>query len=120
AASTRASAASRCPRPELRRLRAHAMKWEGDRQSDNVEDQRDDGPSFGGGGGFGFGGRSIGVGTIVIALVGGWIFGINPLTLLSALSGGGMPDAPVVSQRPAHRPPADDRMAAFVSTVLAD
>src|SRR6185369_1348843 len=28
--------------------------------------------------------------------------------------------APAVSQAPAHRPPADDRMAAFVSTVLAD
>jgi len=95
------------------------MKWEGDRQSDNVEDRRDGGPSFGGGG-FGFGGRSIGVGTIVVALVAGWIFGINPLTILSALSGGGMPDAPAVSQAPAHRPPADDRMAAFVSTVLAD
>jgi predicted metalloprotease len=95
------------------------MKWEGDRQSDNVEDRRDGGSSFGGGG-FGFGGRSIGVGTIVVALVAGWIFGINPLTILSALSGGGMPDAPAVSQAPAHRPPADDRMAAFVSTVLAD
>jgi predicted metalloprotease len=95
------------------------MKWEGDRQSDNVEDRRDGGPSFGGGG-FGFGGRSVGVGTIVVALVAGWIFGINPLTILSALSGGGMPDAPAVSQAPAHRPPADDRMAAFVSTVLAD
>ena len=94
------------------------MKWEGERQSDNVEDRRDAGPS--GGGGFPIGGRGIGLGTIVIALVGGWILGINPLTLLSALSGGGMPDSAVVQQAPAHRPPADDRMAAFVSTVLAD
>jgi uncharacterized protein len=96
------------------------MKWEGNRQSDNVEDRRDEGPAMGGGG-FSFGGgRGIGVGTIVIALVGGWIFGINPLTILGALSGGGMPDAPVVQQGPAHRPPADDKLAAFVSTVLAD
>mgnify|MGYP000950775145 CR=1 FL=1 len=94
------------------------MKWEGERQSDNVEDRRDAGPS--GGGGFPIGGRGIGLGTIVIALVGGWILGINPLTLLSALSGGGMPDSAVVQQAPAQRPPADDRMAAFVSTVLAD
>ncbi len=95
------------------------MKWEGERQSDNVEDRRDAGPS--GGGGFPIGGRGIGLGTIVIALVGGWILGINPLTLLSVLSGGGgMPDSAVVQQAPAHRPPADDRMAAFVSTVLAD
>jgi len=96
------------------------MKWEGDRQSDNVEDRRDEGPSMGGGG-FSFGGgRGIGVGTIVIALVAGWAFGINPLTILGALSGGGMPEAPVAQQAPAHRPPADDKLAAFVSTVLAD
>ena len=31
-----------------------------------------------------------------------------------------MPDTQVVQQGPAHKPPADDKMAAFVSTVLAD
>ncbi|HWI78063.1 MAG TPA: metalloprotease, partial [Ramlibacter sp.] len=36
------------------------MRWEGNRESSNVEDVRDGG---GGGGGFGFGGRSIGIGT---------------------------------------------------------
>ncbi len=95
------------------------MKWEGNRESDNVEDRRSDGGGgFGGGGGL-FGGRSIGIGTIVIALLGGWIFGINPLTILGLLSGGGAPTAQV-QQAPAHRPPADDKMARFVSTVLAD
>ena len=88
------------------------MKWEGNRESDNVEDRRD-----GGGGGM-LGGRSIGIGTIVIALVGGWALGINPLTILSMLSGGGGTEQ--VQQAPAQRPPADDRMAKFVSTVLAD
>ncbi len=93
------------------------MKWEGNRESDNVEDRRDDG---GGGGGGGFGRRSIGIGTIVIALLGGWLFGVNPLTILGLLSGeGGAPTAQV-QQAPAHKPPADDRMARFVSTVLAD
>ncbi len=88
------------------------MKWEGNRQSDNVEDRR-------GGGGFSVPGRrGIGIGTIVIALVGGWVLGINPLTLLGLLSGGGMPAQ--VQQAPAQRPPADDTMARFVSTVLAD
>ena len=96
------------------------MKWEGNRESDNVEDRRsDEGEGFSGGGGL-LGGRSIGIGTIVVALLGSWIFGINPLTILSLLSGGGSPPAQVQQQRPAHRPPADDRMAAFVSTVLAD
>ena len=92
------------------------MRWEGNRESSNVEDMRDSG---GGGGGFGFGGRSIGIGTIVIALVGGAIFGINPLTILSMLSGGGGP-APVQQQAPAHAPPANDQGAKFVSVVLAD
>jgi predicted metalloprotease len=94
------------------------MKWEGNRQSDNVEDRRSE---DGGGGGFrvgGGGGRSIGLGSIVIALVAGWALGINPLTILGVLSGGDM--APVSQQAPAQRPPADDRMAQFVSTVLAD
>ena len=88
------------------------MKWDGNRTSDNVEDRRS-----GGGGRPVFGGRSIGIGTIVIALLGGWALGINPLTILGLLSGG--PPAQV-QQAPAQRPPADDQMARFVSTVLAD
>ncbi|EWS53460.1 putative neutral zinc metallopeptidase [Methylibium sp. T29] len=51
------------------------MKWEGQEQSDNVEDRR--GMGGGGRGGLPIGGRGIGVGTIVIVLVAGWIFGIN-------------------------------------------
>jgi uncharacterized protein len=92
------------------------MKWEGNRESDNVEDARDSG---GGGGGFSFGGgRGLGLGSIAIAVVAGWIFGINPLTLLGLMGGGG--PAPQVQQSPAHKPPADDQMARFVSVVLAD
>jgi len=94
------------------------MKWEGQRQSENVEDRRGEG----GGGGFRLGGgRGIGLGTIVIALVGGWIFGINPLTLLGMLSGGGGAiEAPTSQQAPAQAPPANDALASFVATVLAD
>ena len=88
------------------------MRWEGNRESDNVEDRRSSG-----GGMPVFGGRSIGIGTIVIALVGGWVLGINPLTILGLLSGGSPAQ---VQQAPAQRPPADDKMARFVSTVLAD
>ena len=94
------------------------MKWEGNRESDNVEDRRDGGGGFSGGSGL-FGGRNIGIGTIVVALVGGWIFGINPMTLLGMLGGGGTPPAQV-QQTPAQAPPANDRMAAFVRTILAD
>ncbi len=96
------------------------MKWEGQRQSDNVEDRRGEGGGPGGGFRVG-GGRGIGLGTIVIALVAGWIFGINPLTLLGVLGGGGGAiEAPSAQQAPAQRPPANDEVAAFVSTVLAD
>lgn len=94
------------------------MKWEGNRESDNVEDQRGSG---GGGGGFGIGGKSIGLGTIVIALIGSYFFGIDPSVILG---GGGGGSAPVVqSQVPGAdggAAPANDRQKAFVSTVLAD
>lgn len=91
------------------------MRWEGNEQSDNVEDRRSDGG--GGGGGFPIGGRSVGIGTVAVALIAGWIFGINPLTVLGLLSGGGAPQVQQ-QQGPAHKPPPDDREAAFVSTVL--
>lgn len=95
------------------------MKWEGNRESDNVEDRRGDGGGGGGFGGLPIGGRSVGLGTIVVALIAGWIFGINPLTLISELSGGG--GAPVVQQQSAaHAPTADDRTTKFARTVLAD
>ncbi|CAL62765.1 Conserved hypothetical protein, putative zinc metallopeptidase [Herminiimonas arsenicoxydans] len=86
------------------------MKWEGNRESDNVEDRR--------GSGGGFGGRSIGIGTIVIALLGSYFLGINPATIISLLSGGG--PVQMQSQEPAQGPPANDPMARFVATVLAD
>jgi predicted metalloprotease len=84
------------------------MKWEGNRESDNVEDRR--------GGGFGLGGGSIGIGTVAIALLASYFFGIDPGTVLSMLSGGGSP-AQVTTQ---DTTPANDPMTRFVSTVLAD
>ena len=98
------------------------MKWEGDRQSDNVEDRRGGGGVGGGGGGLRVGGRGIGLGSVAIALVAGWIFGINPLTVLGLLdgSGGGQPPQAQTAPGPAPKPPVQDRQAAFVSTVLAD
>jgi predicted metalloprotease len=90
------------------------MRWEGNEQSDNVEDRRSGGGGFGG---LPIGGRSVGLGTIAIAVIAGWIFGINPLTLLGLMSGG-EPPAQVQQQGPAQKPPAEDREAAFVSTVL--
>ena len=94
------------------------MKWEGNRESDNVEDRRDGGGS---GGGFGFGGRSIGIGTVAIALIGSYFLGVSPMTIINALSGGGAM-APMQQQQQQRAPaaPASDTQARFVSTVLAD
>ncbi|MGB9109853.1 MAG: neutral zinc metallopeptidase, partial [Telluria sp.] len=89
------------------------MRWEGNEQSSNVEDRRGDGG--GGGGGFGIGGGTVGIGSIVIALVGSWFFGVSPSTILNLLSGGGSPAQ--TQQAPSH-PPATDRETRFVTTVL--
>jgi predicted metalloprotease len=87
------------------------MRWDGNRESDNVEDRRGGG---GGGGGFGFGGGSLSIGGVVIALILSFVFGINPLTLLGGMSGGGTP------QQATQQTPANDTETRFMRTVLAD
>ncbi|RZL11808.1 MAG: metalloprotease [Rubrivivax sp.] len=100
------------------------MRWQGRRESDNVEDGRDEGGGrgFGGGGGLPIGGRGLGIGTIAVALVASYFLGINPLTVLSMLSGGGGSLSPATQQRQAapQATAAEDEQARFVSTVLAD
>lgn len=81
------------------------MRLDDERESSNVEDRR-------GGGGLPIGGKSIGVGTIVIALV-AMYFGVDPSVILN-LGQGLQQNAPVES-RPI---PADDPMAKFVAKVL--
>ena len=91
------------------------MRLDDQRESDNLEDRR----GGGGGGSFGLpiGGR-FGIGTILIALVGGYLLGVNPLTLLGLVDQV-QHSVPQQQSAPAHRPPADDDMARFVSKVLA-
>ena len=88
------------------------MRLDDERESDNVEDRRGEG----GRGGFGVG-RGVGIGTIVLALAASYFFGIDPTVILGLFSGAG---SPVVQSVPAHKPPANDEMARFVSKVLAD
>ncbi|WP_066272743.1 KPN_02809 family neutral zinc metallopeptidase [Hydrogenophaga palleronii] len=99
------------------------MKWENNRQSDQIEDRRSD-PGGGGLGGLGggrrVGGRGIGLGTIAVALVAGWIFGINPMTILGVLGGVGDMSAPTEQVQTTQTPtqtPTDD-MGRFVASVL--
>ena len=74
------------------------MRLDDQRESDNLEDRRGDG----GGGGLRLGGGRLGLGTIVIALVASYFLGINPMTVLSMLSGGGGMPAVEHSAPPAH------------------
>jgi predicted metalloprotease len=84
------------------------MRMDDYRESDNIEDRR------GGGGGIGRGG--VGIGGIVLALVISYFTGINPMTLLGFIE-----QTPLARQEApaAHRPPANDETAIFVSRVLA-
>jgi hypothetical protein len=91
------------------------MKWEGNRESDNVEDRR----GADGGGGFGIGGRSIGIGTIAIALVASYFFGVDPRTVIGLLNGGSPAPQPTQQAQP-RSPENEDRDTRFVRTVLAD
>ena len=89
------------------------MKLDDERESDNVEDRRGES----GGGGFSLGAGHLSLGGIVLALVVSYFSGISPSTILSLISGG---SAPTSQTAPAHKPPANDAMATFVSKVLAD
>jgi predicted metalloprotease len=87
------------------------MRWQGERESANVEDRRG-----GGLGGIGIAGG--GIGAVVIALV-AMFFGVDPSVILD--SGSGSSTAP--SGYPAPRDAGsaqDDRMKQFVSVVLAE
>lgn len=96
------------------------MRMDDQRESDQVEDRR--GGGFGGGGGSPIGGRGVGLGTVALAVVAGWVFGINPLTIINVLGGMSGPTEPAVVHQPApgsHAAPAQDESTRFVSKVLA-
>jgi predicted metalloprotease len=95
------------------------MRWEGERQSDNVEDRRGRGGGFGG---VGMRRGGIGIGTIVAVLLGGWLLGINPLEILGligGIDGGPAVQGPAPSAPGQHGVPPADPGGRFVSTVLA-
>ena len=99
------------------------MKWDGQRESSQIEDRRGSGGGGRAGGGIRVGGgRGVGLGTIAVALVAGWIFGINPGTIIGVLGGleGAAPAATQQAPAPgATRSAPQDAQARFVSTVLA-
>ena len=79
------------------------MRWQDFRRSDNIEEG-----SAGGSGGYGFGMPvRLSGGVIVIAVIVGLLFGVNPLDMLSALMGGG--GTVVQAPAPAPAPPSSSQ-----------
>ena len=99
------------------------MRWREGRRSENVEDVRGAGGGFGGGR-RGGGGLRLGGGGLILLLLGAWLFGADPMTLISILADGGsgssiqVPDSSMPGGAPA--PAANDEGAQFVSVILAD
>ncbi|HEX9156118.1 MAG TPA: neutral zinc metallopeptidase [Nitrospira sp.] len=87
------------------------MRWEGQRESENVEDRRGMGPARVGG---------IGLGGILLVLAVSYFTGTNPLTLINMLSEVQSPGIPSVDDQPAPRGAPSDRLGKFASIVLAD
>lgn len=83
------------------------MRWEDRRRSDNVEDRRRAG-----------GGRAVvggGIGTVVLVVL-ALALGVDPSALLQLTGGGSGPAVPAAGPGPE----AEDRLAEFVSVILAD
>lgn len=104
------------------------MKWQGRRQSSNIDDRRGQGgPSMGSGG---FNPLLIGplirilfskTGLVIIGIfiVGSFLLGYNPLTLLGGLMGGGGGQG-FTSETSHVVSPKEEEMAQFSATILAD
>ena len=86
------------------------MRWEGQRESENVEDRRGLGPARIGGG--------LGIGGIVLVLAMSYFTGMNPLTLLDLMSGFQNSTEPPIESLPTG--PVKDEIGRFASVVLAD
>ncbi|KAK80854.1 putative neutral zinc metallopeptidase [Bordetella holmesii CDC-H635-BH] len=82
-----------------------AMRMDDSRESDNIEDRRSQGPRLGKG--------SIGLGTIVLALV-AMYFGVDPSVVLQMAQG---PDS---GQQQAPAPRSDDPASRFIARVLGE
>lgn len=87
------------------------MRWEGQPESENVEDRRGMGPARVGG---------IGLGGIVLVLAISYFTGTNPLTLLNMINGVQEVTGPSMDQEPTTTGSPNDSLGKFASVVLAD
>ena len=77
------------------------MRWGDFRRSQNVEDRTGNAPESAGGGGMPFGGMRLGGGAIIILVIVGMLFGINPFEMLGMMGGdGGVVQAPTPRSSP--------------------
>src|SRR5215510_13688612 len=86
------------------------MRWEDQRESDNVEDAR----------GFSIGGRGAGIGCggLIVLLLISWLTGINPARLLNLVQQTSS-SAPAPPSNPARQGAPQDQLGKFASVVLA-
>ena len=90
------------------------MRWQGRKQSDNIEDRR----ASGGGGGFPGGRGGMGIGGIIIVLVGYFVFGVD---LTGMVGGNTAPSAQVANQPagPVKQTSEEAQLRELSSVVLA-
>ncbi len=88
------------------------MRWQRQRESENIEDRRSLGPVGLGGG--------IGIGGIVLLLAVSYLTGTNPLQILNMI--GGIQDTSIPSKADAPAPTGapSDQLGKFASVILAD
>lgn len=86
------------------------MRLDDETESQHVEDRR--------GGGFG-GAKTIGIGTVIVALAASYFFGIDPSVILQGASVL-QQSSPTSQQASPDKPPATDEMTVFVRKVLGN
>ncbi|MCS6290822.1 MAG: zinc metallopeptidase [Nitrospira sp.] len=88
------------------------MRWEGQRESRNIDDRRGMGPVRSG--------MGLGLGGIALILVVSFLTGTNPLTLLNMLNGVQEMTVPSVPDSSGPIGAPNDKLGKFASVVLAD
>src|SRR5215813_3538507 len=103
------------------------MRYDDFRQSDNIDDRRDDGGGGMGGGGMGIpmGGGGLGIGTIIVLGLLGYAFGIDPRILIGGaeiLTGGSQAPSYQTDRQAsggqAKRGAPTDEMGSMISGIL--
>jgi uncharacterized protein len=98
------------------------MRWEDFRTSDYVEDRR----GGGGGGGFSFpggAGGGLGIGTLIILGIIGWVTGINPAILIGGaemINGRRAPQEQAQQRAPSPRGAPTDQVGRFAAAILGN